>query len=46
MAGTILGFGHADGIGKEVRFESILGITVDAQGTLYVTDNRCLRVIK
>ena len=46
MAGTALGFGHTDGIGQAARFKSISGIAADAQGTLYVTDGYCLRVIK
>ena len=46
LAGTALGFGHTDGIGQAARFKSISGIAADAQGTLYVTDGCCLRIIK
>jgi len=38
VAGSVFGFGSADGTGASARFNAPLGIAVDAGGTLYVAD--------
>ncbi len=45
FAGYIGAQGTADGVGTNARFTSLYGITIDAQGNLYVSDNNMIRKI-
>ena len=47
LAGDIGGFGSVDGAGREARFWSPHGVTVDAAGNLYISDqnNQTIRRI-
>lgn len=43
LAGSVQGY--ADGIGTNARFESPLGIAIDTDGTLYVSDSNRIRKV-
>jgi len=48
LAGPALlsdGFGYMDGVGTNARFNDLSGIAVDTNGTLYVLDSCCVRMV-
>ena len=45
LAGSMLGKGHADGVGEDASFYQALGAASDLQGNVYVADENLIRKI-